>query len=151
MTARLVGEPSGLPRPLRVATVTLAVLTIALAGAARLTGGGHVALPGAVPVETRSLLFADRADGGVSVRDARTGASVAELAPGEGGFVRGALRALARTRRGHGVGAAAPFHLTRWRDGRLTLADPTTGGHVELAAFGSVNLAAFAPLLSAGR
>ncbi len=30
-----------------------------------------------------------------------------------------------------------PFHLSAWRDGRLTLDDPATGRHVELEAFGA--------------
>ena len=77
-------------------------------------------------------------------------------------FVRGALRALARERRADvgdntaGIPDAgsvttpvehAPFRLTRYTDGRLTLDDTTTGAHLELRAFGPTNAAAFAGLL----
>ena len=140
-------DASGLPRPIRIGAAALAALVVALAAGARLSGTGHVTLPGVAVVEERGLLIADGADGSVAVTDARTGAVVAAFGPGEGAFVRGVLRALARGRRVRGIGADAPFRLARWTDGRLTLADPTTGTHVELAAFGSTNATAFVALL----
>lgn len=100
------------------------------------------------PVAERQLLFADRADGAVVVTDARTGGQVAVVAPGEGGFVRGALRGLARTRLTAGVGREQPFRLAGWADGRLTLEDPTTGAKMELAAFGQTNAEVFLRFLS---
>ena len=69
------------------------------------------------------------------------------LPPGSNGFVRGVLRGFARERRRNEVGQAPPFRLTRCSDGRLSLADATTGRTVELEAFGPTNLAAFAGLL----
>ncbi|MGZ8377617.1 MAG: photosynthetic complex assembly protein PuhC [Gemmatirosa sp.] len=144
-------DASGLPRPLRVGALLLAALVVALAAGARIGGGGHVTLPGAVVAEELALLIVDGADGSVAVLDARTRAPVAAFAPGEGAFVRGVLRALARGRRLRGIGADAPFRLARWADGRITLADPATGAHVELAAFGTTNAAAFVALLPARR
>lgn len=139
----------------RLAAVAIAALVVALAGAARVTGRGHVEARPARLVAARALVFVDRADGGIDVRarpDSSTaGAPVATLAPGTGGFVRGALRALARVRRARGVGGDVPFTLARWSDGRLTLDDSATGSHVELRAFGGTNEAAFAALLEPRR
>ena len=41
-----------------------------------------------------------------------------------------------------------PFRLTRWADGRLSVEDPTTGRRVDLGAFGAVNAASFAKLMT---
>ena len=54
---------------------------------------------------------------------------------------------MARARRLDGIGAAPPFRLTAWSDGRLTLDDASDGRHLELEAFGSLNVAVFARLL----
>ncbi len=140
-------DAAGLPRPVRIAAVALVVFAVLAAGIARWTGAGHVTIPGAVPAVTRAISFIDRADGGVTALDATTGAPVVTFAPGTNGFVRGALRALVRQRRLDGIGSAAPFRLTRWSDGRLTLDDSTTGSHIELDGFGPTNVAAFATLL----
>ena len=59
------------------------------------------------------------------------------------------MRGLARERRMHGIGSEAPFTLTQWRDGELTLTDSATGRSIELNAFGTTNRAAFAALLRA--
>ena len=55
---------------------------------------------------------------------------------------------LARLRHREGVGPDPSFRLTAWRDGRLTLDDPTTGSRLDLEAFGTTNEGAFARLLS---
>lgn len=140
-------ESAGLPRPLRIGLVTLAVLAVGLGATARITGAGHVTLAGSQPEQVRHLAFVDQTDGTVLVRDATTGQDIGELPAGNGGFARGALRALARQRRLRGLGPEAPFTLTRWTGGRLTLDDSATGAHVELGGFGPDNQAAFARLL----
>ena len=81
------------------------------------------------------------------MRDARGGAIVDVLQPGAFGFVRVAMRGLARDRRLRQVGAQAPFMLTRWSDNRVTLDDPETGRRLDLSAFGRVNGEAFERLL----
>ena len=78
--------------------------------------------------------------------DARPREPVAEI-HGEQGFLRGALRALARERRVRGLGSEQPFQLIARTDGRLTLADPATGQRIDLESFGPVNAGAFAVLL----
>lgn len=79
--------------------------------------------------------------------DAHGGEVVTVLQPGTNGFIRATLRGLGRARRLEGIGPDAPFHLTAWKDGRLTLDDPTTGRRVDLEAFGITNETAFARLL----
>jgi putative photosynthetic complex assembly protein len=107
--------------------------------------------PGGGAVASRDLRFEDRADGGVGIVDARAGATIAAIAPGEGGFVRATLRGLARERRREELGREIPFRLTVWGDGRLTLEDPATGRFVDLGAFGQTQAETFARLITAGR
>lgn len=99
------------------------------------------------PVEQRLLRFADLPDGGVAVTDARDGTTVATLAPGTGGFVRGAMRGLARERRRDGGGEEAPFRLATFADGAFTLEDTVTGHVVDLRAFGRTQAETFATML----
>ena len=125
-----------------------AVFTIALAGFARASDSGTLgASSQATPVMVRALLFSDRPDGSVGVYDARQNQELAPL-EGSGGFVRGALRALARQRRLADVGPEVPFYLIKWSDGRLTLEDSSTSNHLELQAYGSTNTQTFEALLS---
>lgn len=105
----------------------------------------------AAPVESLDVRFADRADGAVLVYDAKDDQLMAVLKPGSNGFVRGALRGLARERKRQGVGAQPAFQLIRWDNGHLSLIDPTTAEEIELDAFGPTNAGAFANLLIAGR
>lgn len=106
--------------------------------------------PRATPLESRDLRFSDLPDGGVGVTDARTGSSVAVLAPGTGGFVRGAMRGLARERRRDGgPGEEAPFRLAAWPDGRFTLEDTVTGNVIDLHAFGRTQTETFMAMLPA--
>lgn len=140
-------DSAGLPRPVRIAALALACAAIVVAGIGRWTGAGHVTIPGVTPVVTRAISFIDREDGGVAALEPVSRATIATFEPGTNGFVRGALRALARQRRLASIGPEEPFRLTRWSDGRLTLDDAATGSHVELDGFGTTNVAAFASLL----
>jgi putative photosynthetic complex assembly protein len=106
---------------------------------------------GGTPVEVAEVRFEDREDGSVAVQDARTDRVVHRLPPGEGNFERGALRALVRIRKVHGIEEPGTFRLTAWRDGRLTLTDPATGTVLDLNAFGPTNVGAFARILEATR
>jgi putative photosynthetic complex assembly protein len=103
------------------------------------------------PSVERKLRFADSADGHVLVIDAVTGRQLASIGREGGGFIRGVMRGLARERRQHKHGAAAPFRLSSWPDGALTLTDDTTGRVIELGSFGPTNRAAFAQFLPNGR
>ncbi|QBM77162.1 phosphonoacetaldehyde methylase [Sphingomonas sp. AAP5] len=127
-------------------TATVRIAHIPPAGSpAALRETTHVAA-----VQTRTLRFLDAADRGVRIEDVGTGQTAGTIVPGqETGFIRGVMRGLARERRMHGIGSDAPFTLTQWRDGELTLTDSATGRSIELNAFGTTNRAAFAALLRA--
>ena len=101
-----------------------------------------------VPTQTRDLSFSDRADGGVTIVDARTGTIATVIArDSQSGFIRGVMRGLMRERRLHQVAENVPFRLAAWPDGSLSLTDTGTGRTIELGAFGATNRAAFAVLL----
>ena len=135
------------PRGALRAAVAVVIIAIGSAGFARISGLGRSEMPASTPVEQRALLFEDRSDGAVLVRDAAGKGVVDVIQPGAFGFVRVAMRGMARDRKIHGVGAEQPFMLTRWADRRVTLDDPETGRRLDLAAFGRVNGEAFERLL----
>jgi putative photosynthetic complex assembly protein len=137
-------EDLSIPRPVLI----LAALAIAATIVVAAIGGSHTKPPASPVLATRTLSFADMPDGAVNVTDATNGAMVTQLAPGTNGFIRGTLRALSHD--GHASHAAPmhPFVLTNYADGRLTLDDPTTGNRLDLEAFGSLNRATFAALLT---
>lgn len=101
------------------------------------------------PAVVRNLVFVDRSDRALVVRDTATGETVKVLVDGVpgNGFVRGVMRGMARERRARGVGMEPPFNLTLWRNGTLSLTDKATGRAIELGSFGPDNRAAFAALL----
>jgi putative photosynthetic complex assembly protein len=140
----------GVPRGALIGGAIVIAFSIAMAGAARLSGYGRSTTRVAAPVESRTLLFDDRKDGAVVVRDAKSDAVVAEIAPGSYGFVRVAMRGMARDRKLREIGPATPFVLTRWSDHRVTIDDPETGRRLDLAAFGRPNAEAFERLLESG-
>ena len=145
------------PRGALFTAAALVAITLSMATAVR-TGLLPVAASPALeraehhlrPIATRDLIFADRTDGAVTITDVegRVAETVAPLS--HSGFIRGVMRGLARERRMHGVGAAAPFHLAAWPDGGLSLTDLATGRTIELGAFGGTNRAAFVALFDAG-
>ena len=136
-----------IPRGALAAAAVLILFTIVLAGTARITGHNHVVMPPTTAVASRDLTFTDRADGGVVITDAVTGQPVTVVVPTTGGFLRGIMRGLVREHRMNELATGTAFRLTRWADGRLSIADPATGEHIELAAFGPTNEAVFARLL----
>jgi putative photosynthetic complex assembly protein len=138
-----------LPRAALAGAGMLLALSLAMVGIARITGYEPAKPPASAVVESRDLRFVDRADGAVLVYTNQDDRLVDTLQPGTNGFVRGVLRGLVRERRADHVGAAPPFRLTRWADGRLSLDDPSTGRHVDLEVFGPTNAGAFAQILVA--
>ncbi|MBM3380594.1 MAG: photosynthetic complex assembly protein PuhC [Betaproteobacteria bacterium] len=102
----------------------------------------------AVPV---ALRFIDLPDGAVGVDRMSDGRRIAELAVGEGGFVRATLRSLARERpRSEGPQPERQsFLLQHTPQGQLWLIDPVSGRRLDLKAYGESNRRAFADLLLA--
>jgi putative photosynthetic complex assembly protein len=147
--SQTVQEPL-IPRGGLMAGAGLVLFALAAVTTARLTGVGevHMKLPAAV--ESRDLRFEDGKGGAVLVFDARDHQLVDELAPGSNGFIRVVLRGLARERKLGDIGQAPPFRLTRFVNGQLTLTDTSSGKQIDLAAFGSANVGAFARLMTAG-
>jgi putative photosynthetic complex assembly protein len=139
--------PPVFPRWLPLALGAL-LLSVLLATAVVRLSGVSIRTPDASAVQTRLLRFEDRPDGSVAVLDGQDGVQIAAI-HGEAGFLRGALRAMARERRKQGLGSQPAFELIARADGRLTLADPATGERVDLESFGPTNAGAFARLLSA--
>lgn len=135
-----------IPKGLLVAAAALVLVSLVSVAAVRLSGT-QIRSPDASPVLTRSLRFEDRSDGSVAVIDGKTGV-VLERVQGEAGFLRGALRALARERRLRELGPEAAFDLIGRADGRLTLVDPATGGRIDLDSFGPTNAGSFVRLLT---
>ncbi len=141
--------PDHFPRWFLAGAGALMLFSLAAVATVRISGNGPEQKPARGKVE-RPLRFEDRPNGDVAVVDARNGELVS-LLHGEQGFVRGALRALARERRTRDIGSEAPFQLIARQDGGLTLFDPATGQRVDLESFGSTNAGAFANLLNEGQ
>ena len=142
-----------LPRGLLLGAVLLIGTVLLAVAALRVSGVDISTRSQAATVAERHLRFEDAPDGSIRVLDVGSGTPVVvqTIAAGEGGFLRGALRALVRSRRSAGVGAEVPFHLVAHADGRLTLEDPATQQHLALESFGPTNAAVFAHLLAAPR
>lgn len=135
------------PKAPLYAAAALVVATVLMVFGVRITGVGELRTPQAPVVVERQLLFSDQPDGGIAVHDALDGRLVASIAPGEHGFLRGALRGLARDRKRERIGADIPFRLSSRADGRLLLQDPATGRLVDLGAFGAQNVIVFSRML----
>ena len=138
--------PDSFPRWILYFSAGIIAFSLISVGLIRITGNGPDQLA-AAPTVQRSLIFEDQKDGGVRVADGVSGQTLTVLY-GEQGFVRGALRALARERFSRGIGSAQPFDLIARVDGRVTLMDPSTGQRVDLESFGPTNPAEFARFLA---
>jgi putative photosynthetic complex assembly protein len=139
------------PRGALIAGAILIGTSLLLAITARLTDFGATRLALAPVTSERDLTFKDLADGSIGVYDVQSDSEIAQLAPGQSGFVRVVMRGLARERYVRGAGAETPFRLQQRADGIATLEDPATRQIVTLTAFGSSNAEAFLRLLDAGR
>lgn len=141
-----VSRSNDLPRTPLIAIGVLLVAVIVGVAAVRLSGQS-IRVPDGDAVATRALRFEDRPDGSIAVIDGRSGVQL-DSVQGEAGFLRGALRALARERMKRGLGPEQAFELVARNDGRLTLMDPATGERIDLESFGPTNAGVFARLLN---
>jgi putative photosynthetic complex assembly protein len=136
------------PRWTLIAMGLLVLASVAITGVARQTGLGVTGVPESPTVASVDLRFEDREDGSVVVSDG-VGKVIETIAASTDGFIRGSLRSLARQRKQAGLPHDLPFRLERRENGRLSLSDPSTGGRIELDAFGPSNSGAFARYLPA--
>ncbi|MBS0252234.1 MAG: hypothetical protein JSR78_14350 [Proteobacteria bacterium] len=143
-------QTSPLPASPLIFAIALVFSVLVVALGARISGVGTTHLDYTHPAATRDLKFEDAAGGAVLVKDAASGQQIGEIVPGNDGFVRAVMRTLARERLAAGGAKTTPFTLTRWENGRLTIADPTTGQKIELVGFGASNEEAFAKFLPLG-
>lgn len=148
MAAQPRRHPDDIPRAALIAIGVLLLITLAGVALVRLAGGAQSQLPHSPAVATRELRFEDQANGSIVIVDARTGGLVQVIEPDTNGFLRGTMRALVRDRRKEGIGPQTPFVLAARADGRLTIDDPSTGRSIDLASFGTINMAVFARLLA---
>ncbi len=142
-------KPKWRPYPGIPLAAMVSLVVIALVGAAvtAFNDGPASSSIEAELVASVDLLFEDRADGSVTVRDAGSGLVIDELDPGTSGFVRATLRTLAGARASYGAGPEAPFRVGRTETGRIFLIDPVSGREIDLRAFGPTNSDAFARYL----
>lgn len=141
------------PKGALIAAGLLILFTMAAVAAFRVAGLDPTAQIPAPdqPVLTRTLRFEDSPEGTVVVREVREDAPDRVLhvvQSGEGGFIRGVLRSMARSRRASGIGGEHPFLLMVQANGTLLLEDPQTGQRIDLQAFGPTNIESFRALLS---
>lgn len=148
--ARASADEIRVPRPALYAAGVMIAFTIFAAIAGQSGFVDRVAVPDAPVVETRTLRFHQREDGGVIVFDVDAGRVIDELQQAEAGFVNGVLRGLSYHRRVQSAPADAPYRVIRTAADRLALVDTWTKLRVELRGFGADNDAAFARWLTVG-
>jgi len=136
-----------IPKGALAAAGALVVFALVAATASRVTGIGRVQMTPPAIVESLNLQFEDGQDGAVLVYNAADHQLLDSLPPGSNGFVRVVMRGMARERRLADVGRQPPFQLARHTNGQLTLTDTSNNKQIDLNAFGSSNLAAFARLM----
>ncbi len=139
------------PRPLLRNAGLLVAFSLAAVAFGRTSGVGTPTCRRPAAIQVLDLAVEDRPDGRVALREAASGRLVAEVQPGEDGFLRATLRVMAQARLREGLPRDPPFRLTRWDNGTLSLDDVASGRRINLEAFGLGNAAAFARLLEQGR
>jgi putative photosynthetic complex assembly protein len=137
------------PKAAIAAAGAVFLFAILMAAAVRLTGvgGSHMTPPPAI-VESHDVQFEDAQDGSVLVFDARDHRLIETIAPGTYGFVRVVMRGMARERKLAAISNEPSFRLTRYANGQLTLTDLANNRVIDLNAFGSSNLDAFAHIFN---
>ena len=146
-SAKAAPRPDGFPRLPLYAIGAVLALTLISVTIVRLGNLSTSYISNAATINERALKFEDRVDGGIAVIDATNGGVIDIIAPGSNGFLRGALRGLARERKRMGQGADVPFKLIARTDGRLTLDDPVSKRQVDLKSFGATNARVFEEFL----
>ncbi len=137
-------QPQTIPRPILLAAGAMILCAITLAWFGQTSGIGRVSPPTAEAIASKDLRFEDGSDGKMVIYDKN---GLAAIDPANAGFLFGVVRGLGRERALQGANADAPYTLTRWSDGRISLLDRETGHEIQISAFGIDNIRSFASLL----
>ncbi|WKW51547.1 photosynthetic complex assembly protein PuhC [Rhodomicrobium lacus] len=139
----------GVNKALLLGSAAVAALLVIVIGSSVVDRlGGGVADASRRPVVSRAVIFRDAPSGGIAVFDQGAAEPFQILDREKNSFMATAMRILRQVRQARSkAGPDAPFVVTQWSDGRLTLTDPSTGETVELAAYGQKNAETFAQLL----
>lgn len=141
------------PKGVLIAAGLLLSATIATVAVYRIAGVEPVAQvpPPTAQHRALDLRFEDGPEGTVSVyqvNDDGPDRIVHVVQAGQGGFIRGVLRSLARARKASGISSEQPFRLIMQADGVLLLEDPATAQRIFLPAFGPTNVQSFREMIS---
>jgi putative photosynthetic complex assembly protein len=99
-------------------------------------------------VESRDLRFVTGQDSSLSIIDAESNEVIVVLRGNSDGFIRGMVRALSHDRRMNAdETSGAPYRLSLFANGRLTLTDLATNRELVINAFGPTNIASMGRLL----
>jgi putative photosynthetic complex assembly protein len=139
-------ERDMIPKPLLLAILALVVASLAIVGAAAISGRPHVGVPkGASILAERSVIL--QGGGAQAVTVLASDGSVMMDLP-HGGFITVIQNGLERARTTAGIEQALPVRIVKYDNGRLAVVDDASGWSAELGAFGSDNRAAFERLMS---
>ena len=139
-------ERDMIPKPLLVAILALVVTSLAIVGAAAVTGRAHVGVPKAATIlAERSVILQGGGAQAVTVL-AADGSVMMDLP--HGGFITVIQNGLERARTNAGLDQSLPVRIIKYDNGRLAVLDDASGWSAELGAFGSDNRAAFERLMS---
>lgn len=135
------------PRKALLAAGFLVCFALASVSISRLAGYKWDWQPEGSVVASRTVTFAQAADGVVAVMDAETGQILGSYPFNENAFMRTVMLGLRKERAMVSESHREPFTIERWNDGRVTITDPVSERSFELAAFGQHQVATFAGLL----
>ena len=139
-------ERDMIPKPLLLAILALVVASLAIVGAAAISGRAHVGVPKVATIQAeRSLIL--QGGGAQAVTVLATDGSVMMDLP-HGGFITVIQNGLERARTTAGIDQSLPVRIVKYDNGRLAVVDDASGWSAELGAFGSDNRAAFERLMS---
>ncbi len=111
------------------------------------TGVGSMLTDPGQPLDMIDLTIMQAPNDRVVVAEVGSGRVLADYGPGEGGFVRGSVRALERMRMTAGLDPKEPYRVIKWSSGALSLSDAKSGQRFYINAFGPDQVAAFEKFL----
>jgi putative photosynthetic complex assembly protein len=128
-----------------ISAVACLALVFAIVG--KFTGLGADRIVNGAVVATYPVTMMIEGDDAVALKSVETGAVIVGFDKGHGGFLRNAIRAFGLKRHQMNIAPQAPYVVTRWESGRITLNDPATNHQVPVDSFGPMVTKMFAPLV----